>query len=223
MALDIAMLHKQILAAKQRMARKTESRYIGPVEGCYTLSDHRDPDGHLDVFACRTQSISSASVAVVAPVCGAEGEWLTAKFEGLGIIRGWIERRTPDGFVFRISATEEERRKLAARIEWLKGRALHKQSNKRQFRRFLVRDPKATMRLADGSLVGCFIVDLSCGGAAISGRIRPDVGDRVVLGSLPGRVVRHVNTGFAIQFDQVQEREGLEQKVVHPAPAPTAS
>lgn len=207
------MLQNQTLAARQDAARKIDARYIGPVEGCYTLSDYRDPaDGHLDVFACRTQSISTTSVAIVAPVCGADGEWLTAKFEGLGIVRGWIERKTPDGFVFRISATEEERRKLASRIEWLKGRALHKQSNKRQYKRFLVRDPKSTMRLADGSLVGCFIVDLSCGGAAISAKVRPQVGDRIVLGSLPGRVIRHVNTGFAIQFDQVQDRDGLEQK-----------
>ena len=95
--------------------RRLDVRYVGPINGCYTLSQHRNiGTGGIEVFACRTQSISAVAAAITAPDLGAPGERLTARLDGLGILTGSIVRQTPDGFVFQIDASDRDRAKLAA-------------------------------------------------------------------------------------------------------------
>jgi hypothetical protein len=194
--------------------RRLDVRYVGPVSGCYTLSDRRDiGSGGVEVFACRTQSISSISAAITAPVPGEIGDWLTARFDGIGIVRGWIDRLTKDGFVFQITATEAQRHKLAAKIDWLKKKAVRVNEDKRSYRRFQPRDPRSTLGLPDGGVERCFVVDLSRSGACLSTKYVPKVGEQLVLGTLACRVVRQLPVGFAVQFDAPQDAEGLEQLV----------
>jgi hypothetical protein len=192
---------------------------VGPVAGCYTLSERKDlGGGNPKVYACRTQSISATSIAITAPVRGTEGEWLTARFDGLGIVRGCVARRTGDGFVFDVSASPEEHAKLAASIAWLKSQRVNKETDKRESRRFRPRDPRSQLRIGAGDPMDCFVIDLSRSGAAISAAVRPEVGEPVVLGKLAGKVVRHRDVGFAIQFDDKQDVDQVEGLVTNAAP-----
>jgi hypothetical protein len=192
--------------------RRMDVRYVGPVNGCYTLSEQRLPGGggDIEVYACRTQSISSQAAAVQAPVASDPGGWLTARFDGLGIVRGTIERLTSDGFVFEIVASDANRRKLAAKIDWLKKNAGRQRQDKRDFKRMQPRDARSTLGLADGGVARCFVIDYSRSGAAVSARITPDIGSPIVLGTLRCHVVRRLDVGFAVQFDAVQDAENLE-------------
>ncbi len=209
--------------------RRLDLRYVGPIEGCYTLSDRGDLGDGVEVFACRTLSISSASIAVAAPVVGMTGDWLTAKFDGLGILRGVIERTTPEGFVFSIEATERQRLRLAARIDFLKKKAARQQSDRRAHKRRRPADPRSTLGLADGRVVNCFVLDYSRGGAAVSAPLLPAIGDRVMVGTLIGKVVRLLPVGFAIAFDAPQDIEGLDRRLTgyevigRPAAEPAAA
>lgn len=194
--------------------RRLDVRYVGPVSGCYTLSDHQKlEDGGIEVYACRTQSISPSAAAITAPVVGAEGEWLTARFDGLGIVRGWIERVTRDGFVFQIVGSEEQRHTLAAKIDWLKKKSVRLEQDKREFKRFQPRDPRSTLALEAGTVVKCFVIDLSRSGAAVSAPCTVTMGDIVVLGVLRARVVRPLAVGFAVQFDERQDAAEVEALV----------
>ena len=199
-------------AARPNSESRLDTRYVGPVAGCYTLSERRDlGGGNPKVYACRTQSISATSIAITAPVKGAEGEWLTARFDGLGIVRGCVERRTGDGFVFQVSATPEERTKLAASIAWLKSQRTHKETDKREHRRFRPRDPRSQLRIGDGEPMNCFVIDLSRGGAAVSAATRPEIGEIVTLNTLAGKVVRHLDVGFAMKFAAQQDADEVER------------
>ncbi|RYE08689.1 MAG: hypothetical protein EOP22_12255 [Hyphomicrobiales bacterium] len=205
--------------------RRLDVRYVGPINGCYTLSERREiVTGDVEVYACRTQSISAAAVSITAPVAGDPGEWLTARFDGIGIVRGTIERHIDDGFVFDIVASDQHRAKLAAKIDWLKKKSVRKQNDQRDFRRFQPRDPRSTLGLQDGRVAKCFVIDMSRSGAAVSCQYVPQVGEQLVLGTLICHVVRRLDVGFAVQFEASQDAEGLEQLVTgfepvsHPAP-----
>jgi hypothetical protein len=150
---------------------------------------------------------------VIVPVPGEQGEWLTARFDGLGIVRGRIERHIADGFVFKIDATDEQRAKLAARIDWLKKHSVRVERDKREYKRSQPRDPRSTVTLADGQVLRCFVIDVSRSGAAISVDHAPAIGSPLILGTLPAKVVRYLDVGFAVQYDAVQNAEGLEQLI----------
>jgi hypothetical protein len=205
--------------------RRFDVRYEGVVAGSYTLSSRRRHDGEADVqvFACRTRDISPASAAVTAPVLGDEGELITARFDGLGIMRGRIERLLDDGFVVAISASEPQRRKLAGQISELKRRSAAGVLEKRSYRRQQPGDPRSAIAFGGGPAQRCFVIDFSRSGAAVSAECTPPVGSRVVLGVLASRVVRHLDVGFSVRFDAVQDAEGLESLITGFAPGSDAT
>lgn len=209
--------------------RDADVRFVGSINGCYTLSSRRrlQPEGpaRAEVFACRVMSISADSVAVTAPVVGALHERLTAHIDGIGLIAGNVARLIPDGFAFDIDASAEERRALAARIGWLKRKRIHTEEDRREYKRFLPRDPRSLVTLADGRVLKCVLIDVSRSGAAVSADVVPVTGDSVVVGSVPARIVRPLKVGFAVQFDDIQKAEDVERLLAPPetVPAPATA
>ena len=66
-------------------------------------------------------------------------------------------------------------------------------------------------RLESGEILRCFVIDLSRGGAALSCQHAPQLGEKMVLGTVACHVVRKLAVGFAVQFETPQEPDGLEQ------------
>ncbi|MEQ1771040.1 MAG: PilZ domain-containing protein [Devosia sp.] len=208
--------HQTITPAAVRplVDRRMNARYVGPINGSYMLSDRRSlPKGSMSVYACRSDSMSPSAASVTAPVRGGEGEWLTARFDGIGIIRGLIEKLTQEGFIFQIVASDEHRAKLAAKIDWLRRHNAKIRDDKRRFERFVPRDPRSAITFADGVVAKCFVIDISRSGAAVSAQHRPEIGASVVLGTLACHVIRHLDVGFAVEFDAAQDAAGLEDLV----------
>jgi hypothetical protein len=69
--------------------------------------------------------------------------------------------------------------------------------------------------LPNGNNVACRVIDLSQSGAAIAiaPELRPAVGVMVTLGKTQGRVVRHIDDGFALEFTRLQHQDFLEDNV----------
>ena len=59
--------------------------------------------------------------------------------------------------------------------------------------------------MADGTTTECVVMDVSASGIAVSADLIPDIGTPVAVGKVVGRVVRHFNDGFAVQFAQLQD------------------
>jgi hypothetical protein len=198
-------------------AAVNDVRFIGALAGRYALPDRRrTPDDKIPVYACRLCSISTRMLVTVGPVIGKEGETVSAHFNEFGILRGRITRRLASGFVTDLQLSDDDREKLGAKIDWHKKHVHAQVPDKREHRRVQPRDPRSTIVLADGNKVPCFVIDVSRSGAAVSAHYWPDVGMPMALGRVVGRVVRHLEVGFALQFIQPQEFEDLESLIKPP-------
>ena len=87
--------------------------------------------------------------------------------------------------------------------------------------RIIPESPHSMLTFADGTIRPCFIIDMSASGAAVSADVQPEIGTPLAVGACVGRVVRHLELGFAVKFVEQQERDHLERLVVRPAPLPS--
>lgn len=192
-------------------------RFIGALAGRYALTDRRAADdGRVASYACRLCSISTRMGVFVAPVIGSRGESVVTHFTEFGMLRGTVARALPKGFVMNLSLTDAERDKLGSRITWQKKRVHEQVPDKREYKRIQPREPRTVLILADGRQVPCFVIDISRSGVAVSADLMPPIGTPMALGKLVGRVVRHFDIGFALQFVQLYERDELEIMMMPP-------
>jgi hypothetical protein len=112
-----------------------------------------------------------------------------------------------------IGATARKRDKLAAQLTWLANRHILGLPEDRRHGRVVPRNPSGRLIMPNGLNITCRIIDVSQSGAAVSTDQRPAVGALVTLGKVQGRVVRHLEDGFAIEFTRLQHPDFLEENV----------
>jgi hypothetical protein len=192
------------LAQERRRHQRVKVNLLGR----YMLSDRRE-------YPCQVIDMSPGGMALVAPVGGLPGERVIAYVDHLGRLEGTITRTIENGFAMSISATLRKRDKLAAQLTWLANRQILNLPEDRRHGRFAPKNPLARLILPNGNNVGCRVIDLSASGAAISmaADLRPPVGAMVTLGKTQGRVVRHIEDGFAIEFTRLQHPDFVEESV----------
>jgi hypothetical protein len=174
--------------------------------GRYMLADRRE-------FPCQVTDMSPGGMAVIAPVSGQVGERVIAYVDHVGRLEGVITRQFQNGFAMTVSATVRKRDKLAAQLTWLANRHILNLPEDRRHGRFTPRNPAARLILPNGLNVACRIIDLSASGAAIKTDHRPELGALVTIGKTTGRVVRHLEEGFAIEFTRLQHGDLVEDSV----------
>ena len=186
--------------------RRRHQRVKVNLLGRYMLANRRE-------FPCQVINISPGGMALVAPVAGAVGERVIAYVDHLGRLEGQIARLFENGFAMTISATARKRDKLAAQLTWLANRNILGLPEDRRHGRIVPRNPVGRLILANGVNLTCRIIDVSASGAGISSKERPPIGALVTLGKVQGRVVRHLEDGFAIEFTRLQHPDFLEDNV----------
>ena len=192
------------LAQERRRHQRVKVNLLGR----YMLSDRRE-------FPCQVVNMSPGGMALVAPVSGEPGERVIAYVDHLGRLEGTIARLLDNGFAMTIGATLRKRDKLAAQLTWLANRHILNLPEDRRHGRFVPRNPMARLILPNGNNVACRVIDLSQSGAAIAIHpdLRPPVGAAVTIGKTPGRVVRHIEDGFAVEFTRLQHPDFIEENV----------
>jgi PilZ domain len=204
MALPLTKPKFRPLAEERRRHQRVRVNLLGR----YMLADRRE-------FPCQVLNMSPGGMALVAPVAGKPGERVIAYVDHLGRLEGTIARTIDNGFAMTISATTRKRDKLAAQLTWLANRNILNLPEDRRHGRFTPRNPVARLILPNGTNVTCRIIDLSASGAAIA--IAPDllppVGAAVTVGKTTGRVVRHIEDGFAVEFTRLQHTDFIEENV----------
>src|SRR5581483_11581810 len=174
--------------------------------GRYMLADRRE-------FPCQVINMSPGGMALIAPVAGNVGERVIAYVDHLGRLEGQIARLIENGFAMTILATPRKRDKLAAQLTWLANRSILNLPEDRRHGRIVPRNPFARLILPNGINIGVRVIDVSNSGAAIATRERPDIGTPVTIGKVSGRVVRHLEEGFAIEFTRLQHPDTLEENI----------
>jgi hypothetical protein len=172
------------------------------------LADRRE-------YPCQVIDMSPGGMAVIAPVAGEPGERVIAYVDHLGRLEGRIARLIDNGFAMTIAATPRKRDKLAAQLTWLANRQILNLPEDRRHGRFAPKNTMARLILPNGVNVSCRVIDLSQSGAAISiaPDLRPAIGAMVTVGKTQGRVVRHIDDGFAIEFTRLQHPDFVEESV----------
>jgi hypothetical protein len=177
--------------------------------GRYMLADRRE-------FPCQVINMSPGGIALLAPVSGERGERVIAYVDHFGRLEGTIARRFDNGFAMTIAATRRKRDKLAAQLTWLANRNILGLPEDRRHGRVTPRNPAGRLVLPNGINVACRVIDISQSGAAIATDQRPEIGAPVTIGKTPGRVVRHLEDGVAIEFIRLQHPDFLEDAVTGP-------
>jgi hypothetical protein len=175
--------------------------------GRYMLEDRRE-------FPCQVVDMSPGGMAVIAPQCGKLGERVVAYIDHVGRLEGMIARIYPSGFSMSISASQRKRDKLAAQLTWLANRNILDLPEDRRHQRVAARDQTTTVRTEAGGEEKCRIADLSVSGVAVITDNRPPIGSSVRVGKAPGRVVRHLESGFAVEFTRIQNADILKDTIV---------
>jgi hypothetical protein len=186
--------------------RRRHQRVKVNLLGRYMLPDRRE-------FPCQVINMSPGGMALIAPMSGAPGERIIAYVDHLGRLEGQIARVFENGFAMSISATARKRDKLAAQLTWLANRHILSLPEDRRHGRIVPRDPVGRLILPNGVNLTCRIIDVSQSGAGIASRERPPIGTLVTLGKVQGRVVRHLEDGFAIEFTRLQHSDFLEDNI----------
>jgi hypothetical protein len=174
--------------------------------GRYMLADRRE-------FPCQVVNMSPGGMALIAPVCGEAGERVIAYIDHVGRLEGHIARVFQNGFAMTIAATTRKRDKLAAQLTWLANRHILGLPEDRRHGRIVPRNPVGRLIMPNGLNLTCRIIDMSQSGAGIATDQRPPIGALVTLGKVQGRVVRHLEDGFAIEFTRLQHPDFLEENV----------
>jgi len=202
MALAERIASVRALSDEQRRFQRVRVNLLGR----YMLADRRE-------FPCQVVNMSPGGMALIAPVAGAVGERVIAYVDHLGRLEGHIARTFQNGFAMTVGATARKRDKLAAQLTWLANRHILGLPEDRRHGRIAPRNPAGRLIMPNGINIGCRIIDVSESGAAVATDQRPAVGALITLGKVQGRVVRHLEDGFAIEFTRLQHPDFLEENV----------
>ncbi len=193
----------------QPRERRKHQRVTVELMGRYMLESRRE-------FPCQTVNISPGGVALTAPVAGTLGERVVVYLDQLGRVEGKIVRLIPNGFAIAFSATIRKRDKLAAQLTWLANRQILGMPEDRRHERLQPRNPRTVITLDSGSQVIARLIDVSTSGAGISTDLKLDMGQRIVVGRLPAKVVRIFDGGVAVEFGRILTEPEIESDVCVP-------
>jgi hypothetical protein len=202
----MALTQPKLQLLPHAQERRRHSRVRVNLLGRYMLADRRE-------YPCQVINMSPGGMAVIAPVAGNVGERVIAYVDHLGRLEGVVARHFTNGFAMTISATPRKRDKLAAQLTWLANRHILNLPEDRRHGRIVPRNPSARLIMPNGVNIGIMLIDISNSGAAVRTVERPEVGSLVTIGRVPGRVVRHLEDGFAVEFTRLQHPDTLEEQL----------
>lgn len=185
--------------------------FEGILAGRYSLERAAREDGSPRVFSCRAQRVSTDDMLIEGPVCGALGERVKAWVDHFDFLSGTISHAGERTFTVRFHMQPKARRKFASKITWVRRHVLEGLPDLRSGKRVPMPNLKPVIILGNGHIENCFIIDASSSGAAISADMVLKPGTRLALGSIVGTVVREIETGFAMCFDEKQPAETLRK------------
>lgn len=160
---------------------------------------------------CSLADISVGGAAIKSTASVTQGERIVAYFDSLGGLEGRVVRLFAGGFAMQFTNTQHKREKLAAQLTWLTNREALDPVHERRHERRPPANEASTLRLAEDLAVPCQVLDVSISGASVGTDARPAIGSEVMLGKLRGRVVRHHDHGFGIQFLDIQKPTALRR------------
>jgi c-di-GMP-binding flagellar brake protein YcgR len=176
--------------------RRRHQRVSVQLLGRYMLETRRE-------YPCQSVNISPGGMALLAPVPGNLGERVVVYLDQVGRVEGQVVRHFQNGFAIAFSATIRKRDKLAAQLTWLANREILGLPEDRRHDRLQPRITRTVITLDDGQQVVARLIDVSTSGAGIATDLKLVMGQRIVVGKLPGKVIRVFEGGVAVEFGRI--------------------
>jgi len=176
--------------------RRRHQRVSVQLLGRYMLETRRE-------YPCQSVNISPGGMALLAPVPGNLGERVVVYLDQVGRVEGQVVRHFQNGFAIAFSATIRKRDKLAAQLTWLANREILGLPEDRRHDRLQARITRTVITLDDGQQVVARLIDVSTSGAGIATDLKLVMGQRIVVGKLPGKVIRVFEGGVAVEFGRI--------------------
>lgn len=173
--------------------RRRHQRVKVRLTGRFMRSDRQE-------FDCETLDMSPGGIAFASTVAVERGERIVAYLNQVGRLEGTVARTFAGGFAIQMKLPPAKLDRLADQLTWLANRDLPGITDDRKHERRLPRNARTTIKLANGRELFAELMDVSMSGAAIAVDFRPAVGARVLVGSTPADVVRHLDYGVAVEF-----------------------
>ncbi len=146
----------------------------------------------------------------MAPIECRVDEHIICYIDNIGRIDGIVVRCFEGGFAIRISASEYKREKLANQLTWLVNQRALGIPDGRRHQRMVPQTTIQTLKLGDGTVIKCQILDVSLSGASVRLDVRPKVGTEVKLGRMRARVVRYHDSGVGLEFLDIQNPKAIK-------------
>lgn len=195
-----------------RSSRTMSGRYY--LEKWYRIEDQKN---FLPV--CETKLVTPELVRFSSPFPAAQDDRAFVYVESLGLMRGTISRAMGPTSEMDIEMSPNERARLATRILWADIQAGLKGTDLRRFPRYNPANPDSAIILPDGTTLECTIANISPTGAAVISTLRPPLDTAIILGQIHSQIRRHMDFGFAVEFNTIQDPGVLETLVARPRPA----
>ncbi len=196
--------------AAELLARSSDRRRHQRVKltllGRYMLEDRRE-------FPCQTIDMSPGGMALFAPIKAPIGARIIVDLDEIGRIEGVAARHIENGFALALNVTPIKREKLADQLTWLANRHTLGLPEDRRHERIEPRNARSTLILSDGREYLIKLLDVSLSGAAMKADVKPPMGSIVTVGRTQGRVVRHFETGIAVEFMRTMPAETFDESV----------
>jgi PilZ domain len=193
---DLAETAKRLSRARMRPAERRRFRRMSLVVSGRML------DGAGREHDCRTTDMSPGDARLAAPVPVQAGDKLVVYLEGFGRVAGRVARRCGEHeFALVFETSPHKRERLAETLTWLmnKERAGVEAPEPRAAR---ASAQSSRVELEDGRAIEGEVLDFSLAGMTLrSPAPAPPLGAWVRVGATYGRVARHIDGGFAVDFE----------------------
>ena len=165
-------------------------------------------------FDCVTIDMSPGGIAFASTIEVQRGERIVAYLNQVGRLEGTVARIFPGGFAIEMKLPSAKLDRLADQLTWLANREAPGLTDDRKDERISPRNARTTLKLPNGRELFAKLMDVSMSGAAIAVDFRPAVGARVLVGSTPAEVVRHLDYGVAVEFARTIPPETFDADLI---------
>lgn len=160
---------------------------------------------------CNVTAIDPDSALVLSTERLPAGTPIIAYIEEIGRLDGVTGEADDAGFWLSFTFIGPRRARFVRHLRWLVRRERGLAAAERRHTRYEPRHGKAHFALPGGHEQPCEVIDISLSGAGLRSAMKPSIGSPVTLGRMRGRVVRHLDDGFAIEFLMPLERSDLDR------------
>ncbi len=172
--------------------RRQRQRLNLPIEVKFLVEGSEEAQGQIvDISANGTLIESEAKPDLASKVI--------CHFHRIGCYEGTVNRHTDDGFAVKFGSRPSTQERLIERLMLAATIGVEEPSDQRRHLRVTV-DRETTLEYETGRTKKCVITDMSVSGLAVETIERPALQTKVRVGQMEGRVVRHTDNGFAIEF-----------------------